>query len=107
MSETRPKRPTGAGWKRQKIEVPINGPYEVWVNLEAGLMVVSAIEDVRDRGPEFHLSISFCGTRPPAATWMWALSQFGITEASEDNGENSNGMVSHFWIPISSGEVLH
>jgi hypothetical protein len=96
------KRPTAIGWR----EVPTptqamgHGPIEIATFENAlGIRVISAIEDA-GKGPEFHVSISYRGTRAPRAIMQIVRRAFDMQRAEEDNHVRG-GVVRHLWFPCN------
>lgn len=114
ISVIQPKAPAeSAGWAPARHllamahELDAMGyPWDAWVHYTNGLLVISAVEKPDpepgelDAGPEYHLSISAMGHRCSSADAMWALGQFGLTDAKEDNHVPS-GRVRNFWRPVA------
>lgn len=110
LSIIKPKRPTGNGWKR--IHNPMTPdldalgfPHETWSHQATGIFTISAVEVAKelgqpDLGPEYHLSVSNGGQRCSSADALWALSEFGLLDAKEDN-HVPNGRVRNFWRPVA------
>jgi len=110
-SVIKPKRPTGPGWtKCSAWKMPrelqeLGYPTEAWSHTANGLFVLSAVEKTSepgkpDLGPEYHISISANGQRCSSADAVWALGQFDLLDALEDNHVPS-GMVRNFWRPVA------
>lgn len=107
----KPKRPTGAGWTRAlwwrcPPELAAMGyPVEAWSHT-SGMFVLSAVEvavaepGAEALGPEYHLSISAHGQRCDGAAAKWALRQFDLADATEDNHVPC-GKVRNFWRPVA------
>lgn len=104
-----PKRPIVPGWRRLPDAItrtlPIAGegyPFEVWANDSAKLGVISAVEVASEArglpalGPAYHLSVSRFGDRCSSADALWALAQFDLSDAKEDN-HVPGGKVRNFW----------
>lgn len=115
LSIIQPKAPipSASGWvdaKRMMVNAPqldaLGFPWTAWHHGETGLLVISAVEKPDpepgefDAGPEYHLSISAMGSRCSSADAMWALGQFGLADAKEDNHVPS-GRVRNFWRPVA------
>ena len=110
------KRPRLSGWR----EVPVAGspmaaaghPVRAFFHDKHALAVITAVEFIDDGtvdGPEYHLSISrqhrTLGTqRCTSEEARWALVQFGIPEATEDN-HVPGGLVRNFWRPVADPMV--
>jgi hypothetical protein len=105
-----PKLPTGPGWRRATWWVcppqlaELGYPVEAWEHVD-GLFALSALEVAHDPGqpdlgPEYHLSVSLNGQRCSAADALWALGQFDLADAKEDNHVPS-GRVRNFWRPVA------
>lgn len=100
----KPKRPTPPGWRRIHYKVPGFGEiaHEVWAHDGARLGVISAVEVAAEApgmaplGPAYHISISRFGERCAAADAVWAIAQFGLADAQEDN-HVPDGKVRNFW----------
>lgn len=114
MSESiiKPKRPTGEGWRRAvwwqqpTHAFPVAGyPIEAWEHPN-GLFVLSAVEVTEvepgseELGPEYHISVSRMGQRCSSAEALWAMAQFDLVDATEDNHVPS-GCVRNFWRPVA------
>lgn len=110
-----PKRPAAQhyGWVRlppppQWATLGFAG--EAWTHLTSGLTVISAVEvakdaDGIDRGPEYHLSISYRASdgstqRCSSNEANEVLRQFDLDGAEEDN-HVPHGMVRNFWRPVA------
>lgn len=104
-------RPRFPGWH----EVPVNarllalgGVARAFLHTETGIAVISAVEVADDgkidKGPEYHVSISLQKQYPPrrcsSTQARWALKQFGLDGAEEDN-HVPNGVVRNFWRPVA------
>lgn len=114
VSAIQPKAPTpSTGWTRadhilaMAHELDAMGyPWQAWAHQANGLLVISAVEKPEpepgefDAGPEYHLSISAMGSRCSSADAMWALGQFDLADAKEDNHVPS-GRVRNFWRPVA------
>ncbi len=108
-SVIKPKRPKGKGWiEKQTLNQEFNFgfPHAAFAHQETGLFCISAVE-VADTepgkqplGPEYHLSISKHGKRCTSQEAKWALRQFGLEDAEEDN-HVPNGFVRNFWRPVA------
>ena len=107
----KPKRPVSPGWHRDRgfiAPAPLRElgyPVEAWVHPATGLFVLSAVEVTREPGkpelgPEYHISISANGQRCTSADALWALAQFDLVDAKEDNHVPS-GRVRNFWRPVA------
>jgi hypothetical protein len=107
----KPKRPVMPGWHRERgwtapIELRELGyPVEAWSHPANGLFVLSAVEKTSepgkpDLGPEYHISISANGQRCTSGDAVWALAQFDLIDAKEDNHVPS-GRVRNFWRPVA------
>lgn len=106
-----PKQPEGAGWERAtwwrcppKLSA-LDYPVQAWAHRAAGLFVLSAVEVAEDPGqsslgPEYHLSVSRFGKRVSSAKALWALEQFGLRDAREDN-HVPGGVARNFWRPVA------
>lgn len=104
-------RPQGPGWR----EVPggnrysFGFPCRAYFHDKTGLFVMSAVEVVKDgklnKGPEYHISVSrqtMAGpTRCDSNAAKWALDQFKLDGAEEDNHVPS-GVVRNFWRPVAT-----
>ena len=110
-SVIKPKRPVMQGWSREHEWVmpsqlaELGYPVEAWSHAANGLFVLSAVEKTNepgkpDLGPEYHISISANGNRCTSADALWALAQFDLVEAKEDNHVPS-GRVRNFWRPVA------
>ena len=110
-SVIKPLRPK-PGWRGPffvPAQVSLGYAAESWFHPTQYIFVISAVEvakdkDGIDRGPEYHISISKrCGgdvQRCSAAEASWALDQFGLEGAEEDN-HVPNGQVRNFWRTVS------
>lgn len=110
-SVIQPKRPSGKGWRRAtgwqcpRELAELGYPVEAWEHHESGLFALSAVEVAHDPGqpelgPEYHLSVSASGQRCTSAEALWALAQFDLADAKEDNHVPS-GRVRNFWRPVA------
>jgi len=70
-----------------------------WVH-RTGIMVLSSVDDVRDRGPEFHMSVTYRGGVASAEHVRVALEAFDMAGSDEDN-HVPNGRVRNFWLPVN------
>lgn len=106
-----PKRPNGPGWRRESGWIAprqlaeLGYPVEAWTHYENGIFALSAVEVANEPGkmalgPEFHLSISNNGQRCTTADALWALAQFDLLDAKEDN-HVPGGKVRNFWRPVA------
>jgi hypothetical protein len=105
-------RPRFAGWFEMPVPAAITqmgGVARLWLHDERRLAVISAVEvavdgDGKDRGPEYHLSISrqtpSGPTRCSSDAARWVLRQFGLDGAEEDN-HVPYGVVRNFWRPVA------
>ena len=113
-SVIQPKRPnaTATGWSTANHMLTtvhhlnaMGFPWQAWMHKD-GLLVISAVEKPDpepgefDAGPEYHLSISAMGQRCTSAQALWALGQFDLIDAKEDNHVPS-GRVRNFWRPVA------
>lgn len=114
----RPLRPRdGTGWQQMPSPpalVSMGYAAEAWYHQGACLGVISAVEvakddDVIDRGPEYHISISkrIANGTPMGATARCSsleaaavLEQFGMYGGEEDN-HVPGGQVRNFWRPVA------
>lgn len=102
-------RPKGSGW----IEIPagpqysLGNPCRAFMHKRSNIFVMSAVEaPERDRGPEYHLSISHPVSpgvvgRVDSNAAKWVLEQFGMDGAEEDN-HVPGGKVRNFWRPVAA-----
>lgn len=116
VSFVQAKRPRLAGWR--EVTVPPlpwrRQPLAIaaFFHDGASLGVLSSVEFIDDGkvdGPEYHLSISrqhrTLGTKRCSSNEArWALVQFGVPEAVEDN-HVPNGVVRNFWRPVADPMV--
>lgn len=114
LSVIQPRAPAaGTGWARAehllaaKRQLDAMGyPWAAWAHPAYGLLVISAVEKPDpepgefDAGPEYHLSVSAMGRRCSSADAIWALGQFDLLDATEDNHVPS-GHVRNFWRPVA------
>ena len=76
-------------------------PWAAWTHHTNGMLVISAVEKPDpepgefDVAPEYHLSISVMGHRCSTADAIWALGQFDLLDAKEDN-HTPSGRVRNF-----------
>jgi hypothetical protein len=111
-SIVQPKRPAGPGWARAAwwrapAALAARGyPVEAWEHAASGMFVLSAVEVPTPEpgevsvGPEYHLSMSYGGHRCSSGDAVWALREFDLAEAKEDNHVPS-GRVRNFWRPVA------
>ena len=107
--------PTATGWIRdhgtERALPRVNPlmatyPPQVYIHQPSGLVAFSSVEkpepehDEVDVGPEYHLSVSFCGRRCSSADAAWVLQQFDLADAKEDN-HVPNGRIRNFWRPVA------
>lgn len=118
LSVISPKRPIGPDWEAVKGQaeaaikraMATSYPVDIWVHRERRLLVLSALEVVKDprdieRGPEYHLSVSrLSGRRCSSEEARYALAQFDLSEAEEDN-HVPHGFVRNFWRPVNDNLV--
>ena len=107
----KPKRPIGKDWRHAVQWKPapalaaMGYPVEAWEHPN-GLFVLSAVEVTEVEtgsealGPEYHISVSKNGQRCSSAEAVWALNQFDLIDATEDNHVPS-GRVRNFWRPVA------
>lgn len=105
LSLIQPKQPKGTGWV-QKDASALNSPYPIqaWAH-KSGIFCLSAVEVADEEGqpklgPEYHLSISNLGNRCTSAEAAFALHDFDLEDAKEDN-HVPNGKVRNFWRPVA------
>lgn len=114
ISVIQPKAPApGSGWVRAEhvLAMPqavseLGYPWAAWAHYANGMLVISAVEKPEpgpgefDAGPEYHLSVSAMGRRCSTADAIWALGQFDLLDAKEDN-HTPSGRVRNFWRPVA------
>lgn len=107
LSILQPKRPTHRfGWRLVAKQPLASGyPNEAWVHDANSISVITAVEVARDPGqpdvgPEYHISISACGERCSATDALWALAQFDLSDAKEDN-HVPGGKVRNYWRAVA------
>lgn len=113
MNIINPKRPSGPGWVRHPLtpafaaQVAQMGgfPTETWAHEQVMLWCISSVEVAKEPGqpelgPEYHLSVSMMGERCSPAQAAWALAQFGLTDAREDN-HVPHGKARNYWRPVA------
>ena len=110
LSVVPPKQPNGPGWT--KLSNPsaaqlasLGYPFQTWRHIKNEVFAISAVEVAHDPGapdlgPEYHLSLSKNGERLSSADALWALAQFDLTDAKEDN-HVPGGKVRNFWRPVA------
>lgn len=108
----KPMRPTGHGWVGgEDMSHLLGWPTEAWFHREHLLQVFSAVEVASDKEgigpaePHYHISVSRLvrDHQPERCTLshaMWALAQFNLSEAIEDN-HVPDGKVRNFWRPVA------
>jgi len=105
----KPKQPGGKGWvilPKPPDFVSMGYEAEAFEHPVEQLTVISAVEVAkaepgeRELGPEYHISISSYGGRCTTAQAVWALNQFDLNDATEDNHVPS-GLVRNFWRPVA------
>lgn len=108
-------RPRFDGWKEcgTAKQYTFGHPSRVFFHPKSRLFVISAVEvaadkDGIDRGPEYHISISkqlFGGpARCDRNEAKWALEQFGLDGAEEDN-HVPGGVVRNYWRTVATGLI--
>lgn len=111
----KPKEPTGLGWVRgpqapARLIFGFEGHY--WFYPQQGIAVISALEvardpeDVIDKGPEYHISISKNGGRCSRNEARFVLKAFAMEDADEDN-HVPGGFVRNFWMPVAEKYIGH
>lgn len=108
----KPMRPVAAGWSGPvDMSAQHRWPTEAWFHVEHQLQVFSAVEVASDKEglgpaePHYHISISrlvrdHAPERCSLTHAMWALEQFNLPEALEDN-HVPGGVVRNFWRPVA------
>lgn len=109
-----PLRPTGPGWTDcGDAAFTLGYPCHRWYHEKTKLQVLSAVEVARDadgidRGPEYHISITTVDFErrnpgPKRCSFQdskWALKQFGLEGAEEDN-HVPGGVARNWWRTVA------
>jgi hypothetical protein len=96
MSATmiKPKQPTGPGWSRVQDATGAGASRaslsrEIWIHPQSGLFAIADVEICagESAGPSatYRLSVGITGARCGAAETLWALTEFGLLDAKEDD----------------------
>ncbi len=86
-----PKQPSSPGWLQ--VQTPPAQAFggrsrETWVHEQSGLFAITEVEfGGGDAGQSvvYRLSVRLAGVRCSAAEALWALTEFGLLDAREDN----------------------
>lgn len=87
-----PKQPSSPGWSQ--VQTPATQALggrsrETWIHEQSGLFAITDVEfdAAGDAGQNvvYRLSVRLSGVRCSAAEALWALTEFGLLEAREDN----------------------
>ena len=95
-----PKAPGGSDWET----LPARGAGGDTVSLASyrmcSLVVVSSVEDFREDGLWWHVSISYPDTTPGRPTMRRVRAVFGMRDAEEDNAASIDPRCRHLWLKV-------
>ena len=86
-----------SAWVKNGYKAPIPTRHEIWDH-PLGIRVISTVENINNRGIEWHLSISkFPGVYPDQ--WMedQVRQDFGVSDFEKDDHKSK---VMHLWQPV-------
>lgn len=109
----KPKRPAGPGWSRVQDAAGAGAgasraslSHETWIHPQSGVFAVADVEVCagENAGPcaTYRLSVGLTGARCGAPEALWALAEFGLLDAREDNF-SPQGRVRNFSLLVAAG----
>lgn len=99
ISIIQPKQPISPAWIKKGRCIDSDFAHCGWYHPTYKLTVISAVEvPDKDIGAEYHVSVSKNGRRCSAVEAQFAIVQFGMQDAIEDN---HSGIIRSFWMPVA------
>lgn len=106
----KPKSPfLGTHWRFLQTTYDALGYQSDWYSHPEGYIAISALEVTdgilrNETIPQYHISISKNGGRCDSQEAQFILTQFGLSDALEDNHVPS-GIVRNFWQPVDENKI--